>query len=214
LLLEDGAYNYREGTDVTGTDVNSPIVPGWSAVLEKPLSDVDTFKQLDGRQLDGLVLCLCLCLVLFRLASPRLALPCFALPCLSCLVLSCLVLSCLVLSCVALSFVLGLCLCLCLCLRLRLCLCLCLVFGVFGVALPSLCHIVLLLPLACVSCDPLAGGYQVSVVPARHENRYICNETHYLSHVAAAATTTHGGEKTRVYFIHIPYARDEDEVLF
>jgi hypothetical protein len=40
--------------------VNSSIVPGWSAVLEKPLSDVDTFKQLDGCHLDGLVVCLCL----------------------------------------------------------------------------------------------------------------------------------------------------------
>jgi hypothetical protein len=107
LLLEDGAYNQREGTDAAGLEANSSIVPGWPAVLKKPASDVAKFQRLHGAELEG--------------------------------------------------------------------------------------------------------GYTVSVIQARVENRYICNETHFLSHLAAD-TAAMDDERARpgVYFIHIPFARDED----
>ena len=59
--------------------------------------------------------------------------------------------------------------------------------------------------------DALAGktvaGYQVLVAPARPDNSYLCNETHYH-----ALSSLHAGRGSlrETYFLHIPYAEGGD----
>jgi hypothetical protein len=60
--------------------------------------------------------------------------------------------------------------------------------------------------------DALAGrtlaGYEILVAPARAENTYLCNETHY--HALQALHAGHGPLR-EVYFLHIPYAEGASE---
>lgn len=51
------------------------------------------------------------------------------------------------------------------------------------------------------------AGYAVVVAQAREQNSYLCNETHY--HALSALARGHGSLR-EVYFLHIPYAKDED----
>ena len=53
----------------------------------------------------------------------------------------------------------------------------------------------------------VAGGFAVEMVEAREENAFICNETHFR---ALRASKEPLGPRA-VYFLHIPYARKEDE---
>ena len=60
--------------------------------------------------------------------------------------------------------------------------------------------------------EPLEGkrvavGFAVEMVEAREENAFICNETHFR---ALRASKEPLGPRA-VYFLHIPYARKEDE---
>ncbi len=51
------------------------------------------------------------------------------------------------------------------------------------------------------------AGYQILVAPARAENSYLCNETHYH-----ALSSLHAGRGAlrETYFLHIPYAEAGD----
>lgn len=51
------------------------------------------------------------------------------------------------------------------------------------------------------------AGYEILVAPARSENSYLCNETHY--HALSALHAGHGALR-EVYFLHIPYAEAGD----
>jgi pyrrolidone-carboxylate peptidase len=58
--------------------------------------------------------------------------------------------------------------------------------------------------------DALVGttiaGYEILGRPARPENSYLCNQTHWF-----ALAAVHSGEGPReAYFLHIPYAKDGD----
>lgn len=59
--------------------------------------------------------------------------------------------------------------------------------------------------------DELRGrtmaGYEILVAPARAENSYLCNETHYH-----ALSSLHAGKGAlrETYFLHIPYAEGGD----
>jgi hypothetical protein len=59
--------------------------------------------------------------------------------------------------------------------------------------------------------ESLAGktlaGYEIVVAPARPDNSYLCNETHY--HALQALHAGHGALR-EVYFLHIPHAEDGD----
>ena len=59
--------------------------------------------------------------------------------------------------------------------------------------------------------DGLVGqriaGYEITVVGAREDNSYLCNETHYR---ALTAVHEHSGRLREAYFLHIPYAREGD----
>ena len=72
------------------------------------------------------------------------------------------------------------------------------------------------LPASCVpavgaSIEALRGrtfaGYTVTVTPARAENCYLCNETHY--HALSAIRRGHGRLR-EAYFLHLPYAPGGD----
>lgn len=51
------------------------------------------------------------------------------------------------------------------------------------------------------------AGYTVLVAEAREDNSYLCNETHYH---ALSALGRGQGSLREVYFLHIPYAKDDD----
>jgi hypothetical protein len=53
------------------------------------------------------------------------------------------------------------------------------------------------------------AGYEVLVAPARPENSYLCNETHYFA-LSTLADPSARGQLDAVYFLHIPYANDGD----
>lgn len=55
------------------------------------------------------------------------------------------------------------------------------------------------------------AGYTVVVAEAREANSYLCNETHYHALAALASVLARGeGPLREVYFLHIPYAKDDD----
>jgi len=59
------------------------------------------------------------------------------------------------------------------------------------------------------------GAFQVKVAHARPENAYICNETHFRALKAqtlAAAARSSGIRLRAAYFLHLPYAREDDHV--
>jgi hypothetical protein len=51
------------------------------------------------------------------------------------------------------------------------------------------------------------AGYQIVVAPARAENSYLCNETHW--HALSSLHAGHGALR-EAYFLHIPYAEGGD----
>jgi hypothetical protein len=55
-----------------------------------------------------------------------------------------------------------------------------------------------------------AGAYDVVVAPARPENSYLCNETHYRALLRLEGSEAESGRLAQVYFLHIPYAKDDD----
>jgi len=54
---------------------------------------------------------------------------------------------------------------------------------------------------------PLAGDFVLALAPARSENSYICNETHWRALKAQHAQT---GRLSSAYFVHLPYSKDDD----
>ncbi|MBL4689366.1 MAG: hypothetical protein JKY37_32555 [Nannocystaceae bacterium] len=54
------------------------------------------------------------------------------------------------------------------------------------------------------------GAYRVEVKAAREANTYLCNETHFSALQAVAASRRDQGRLERAYFVHIPFAQDED----
>jgi len=57
------------------------------------------------------------------------------------------------------------------------------------------------------------GGITVEVMAARSSNSYLCNETHYYALQKVHASHAADGEPTGVqqaFFVHIPYAVDDD----
>ena len=61
--------------------------------------------------------------------------------------------------------------------------------------------------LAALAGQTLAG-YEVVVAEARESNSYLCNETHFRALTAIHAASH--GRLREVYFLHIPYAEDDD----
>ena len=53
------------------------------------------------------------------------------------------------------------------------------------------------------------AGYEVLVAPAREDNSYLCNETHFFA-LSTLADPSARGQLDAVYFLHIPYAADGD----
>jgi hypothetical protein len=56
--------------------------------------------------------------------------------------------------------------------------------------------------------DALVGtriaGYEILGAPARAENSYLCNQTHWF-----ALASVHAGGPREAYFLHIPYAEND-----
>lgn len=57
------------------------------------------------------------------------------------------------------------------------------------------------------------GDYGLVVEGARDENAYLCNETHYRALEALERSQRDGGRLQRAYFLHLPYARENDYAL-
>lgn len=55
------------------------------------------------------------------------------------------------------------------------------------------------------------AGFAVVVAEARADNSYLCNETHYHALSTLKSVLARGeGSLREVYFLHIPYAKDDD----
>lgn len=54
------------------------------------------------------------------------------------------------------------------------------------------------------------GDYTLQVARAREQNRYLCNETHFLALSRVNASVEAGQRLRHVYFLHIPYAENDD----
>ncbi|MEM6997227.1 MAG: hypothetical protein AAF721_42375, partial [Myxococcota bacterium] len=54
------------------------------------------------------------------------------------------------------------------------------------------------------------GGYRVEVKAARRENAFLCNETHFVALQAVHDSVADGGRLQQAYFVHIPFADNED----
>jgi hypothetical protein len=54
------------------------------------------------------------------------------------------------------------------------------------------------------------GAYRVEVKPARRQNAYLCNETHFWALRALRGGSNSPSRPRAAYFVHIPYATDGD----
>jgi hypothetical protein len=54
------------------------------------------------------------------------------------------------------------------------------------------------------------GAYTLQVARARPENSYLCNETHFRALERVDASVASGGRLRHAYFLHIPYAEEDD----
>jgi hypothetical protein len=54
------------------------------------------------------------------------------------------------------------------------------------------------------------GSYELVVARARNENTYLCNETHFHALERLNASAEAGERLRNAYFIHVPYAKDDD----
>ena len=74
--------------------------------------------------------------------------------------------------------------------------------------------------LAANASAALPGGFVLSLAPARVSNSYICNETHWRALKAreraeveapSLSPSSHGAVLGASYFVHLPYARDDEK---
>lgn len=58
--------------------------------------------------------------------------------------------------------------------------------------------------------DRSFAGLHVQTLAARDSNSYLCNETHFWALTAVEASAAAGGRLKQAFFVHIPYAAQDD----